>query len=46
VIFPMIGVQNFGFGPGWNCFNPGHGEPICIKLPNAKPTRPQVTVDH
>jgi hypothetical protein len=33
---------NNGFGPGWECSNPGWGEPVCIKkLPPAseRPSR-------
>lgn len=22
---------NFGFGPGWDCTNPGMGGPVCVK---------------
>ena len=24
---------NFGFGPEWDCFYPGKGDPICVKKP-------------
>jgi hypothetical protein len=24
---------NFGFGPEWDCFYPGKGDPICVKNP-------------
>jgi hypothetical protein len=24
---------NFGFGPEWDCFPAGHGDPVCIKRP-------------
>lgn len=23
--------QNFGFGPEWDCNNPGAGGPVCVK---------------
>jgi hypothetical protein len=24
-------TNNNGFGPGWNCVNPGEGDAVCIK---------------
>jgi predicted membrane metal-binding protein len=24
---------NWGFGPGWECSNPGKGGPVCLKTP-------------
>jgi hypothetical protein len=32
VVFPNLGQQtNEGFGPEWDCTNPGQGGPICVK---------------
>jgi hypothetical protein len=31
VEFPNLFRSNGGFGPDWECTNPGHGEPICVK---------------
>ena len=28
-----LGWSSQGFGPNWECSNPGHGESICIKRP-------------
>jgi len=25
-------TNNNGFGPGWNCVNPGEGDSVCIKV--------------
>ena len=30
--YPKL-AANWGFGPQWNCFNPGRGEPVCIRHP-------------
>jgi hypothetical protein len=37
VAVPSLGWSNSnrGFGPGWECTNPGDGESICIKKPPA-----------
>jgi hypothetical protein len=24
-------MNNAGFGADWDCTNPGHGEPVCVK---------------
>jgi hypothetical protein len=34
--FPNLFRSNRGFGPDWQCTNPGKGEPICVKK---QPTR-------
>ncbi|MFL6804381.1 MAG: hypothetical protein ACJ8FM_10370 [Xanthobacteraceae bacterium] len=34
--FSWYSMTNRGFGPGWECTNPGVGEAICIKNPSAK----------
>ena len=32
VVSPSIGWRtNYGFGPDWDCANPGKGGPICVK---------------
>jgi hypothetical protein len=38
VVFPNLGSpdSNQGFGPGWECTNPGMGNSVCIKKPQAK----------
>jgi hypothetical protein len=38
VVFPNLGspYSNQGFGPGWECTNPGMGNSVCIKNPQAK----------
>ena len=28
--------SDFGFGPGWACTDPGHGEPVCVKQASSK----------
>jgi hypothetical protein len=28
---PLPSTINYGFGPGWDCSNPGRGGPICMK---------------
>jgi hypothetical protein len=28
-----LGWSSQGFGPNWECSNPGHGESICINRP-------------
>jgi hypothetical protein len=35
--FPSFGRQtNDGFGPEWDCTNPGDGGPICVKKQSAQ----------
>jgi len=29
--FPVFGSR--GFGPDWECSNPGKGDPVCVKKP-------------
>jgi hypothetical protein len=39
VVFPNLNwssISNQGFGPGWECSNPGMGDSVCIKKPPAK----------
>jgi hypothetical protein len=38
VVFPNLGspYSNQGFGPGWECTNPGMGDSVCIKKPQVK----------
>jgi len=31
VVAPKLGSSNSGFGPNWECTNPGEGESVCIK---------------
>ena len=33
-----IGPSNWGFGPEWECTNPGKGEPVCLKKTGPEPT--------
>lgn len=34
VVGPSIKARlNYGFGPEWDCVNPGKGGPICVKHP-------------
>jgi hypothetical protein len=28
-------VPNWGFGPEWECTNPGQGEPVCVRRRSA-----------
>ena len=30
--------MNFGFGPEWDCTNPGRGESVCVKRPTPPET--------
>ena len=36
VVVPNLGRSNQGFGPDWDCTNPGEGNSICIKKPPVK----------
>jgi len=31
VAAPKLSLSNSGFGPNWECTNPGEGESVCIK---------------
>jgi hypothetical protein len=35
VAFPVF--ENRGFGPDWECSNPGKGDPVCVKKPAPSP---------
>lgn len=39
LVFAAAGwvTWNNGFGPGWDCANPGRGEAVCIKKPAHPP---------
>jgi hypothetical protein len=40
-VFPdRFPLKSSGFGPDWECKNPGHGDPVCIKKPISKPDNP------
>jgi hypothetical protein len=40
-LFPdKVPWRSSGFGPEWECKNPGHGEPVCIKKSDSKPVSP------
>lgn len=34
-VFVPNKVFNYGFGPDWDCENPGQGGPVCVKHPPA-----------
>ncbi len=35
---PIIGKPtSWGFGPEWDCVNPGKGDPVCVKKVEPKP---------
>jgi hypothetical protein len=39
VVFPNLNWSlnsNQGFGPGWECTNPGMGDSVCVKKPAAR----------
>ncbi len=36
-VTPAVRKANGGFGPEWECENPGRGDPICIKKPVESP---------
>jgi hypothetical protein len=40
LVSPRDPTSNHGFGPGWECSDPGWGEPVCIKKPLAASEKP------
>jgi hypothetical protein len=37
VFFEFHVFENWGFGPDWECTNPGYGGPVCVKKPAPSP---------